>query len=119
MCPPSRLVFCVHGGKNGQIQTKPKITRLGEIMQTIAPAPKMLFCKPDEAKNSTHSGILLATQQEKPKTAKVINVGEGVTYKRNDTIIYKAYATTEVKLDDQEYILVSEEDIIGKLVEND
>ena len=111
-------LFCSRR-ENGQIQTKPKITRSGETMQTIAPAPRTLFCKPDEAKNETHSGILLATQAEKPKTATVINVGEGVTYQRDDIIIYKPYATTEVKLDGQEYILVSEEDIIGKLVEND
>lgn len=37
MYPPSRLVFCVHGGKNGQIQTKPKITRFRQAMEIVEP----------------------------------------------------------------------------------
>lgn len=88
-------------------------------MQTIAPAPGQIFAKPDEAEAKTKSGLLLDTKSaEKPRTAKVINVGDGVTfYRPNDTIVYKAYAPTEIKLEGVEYILVAAEDVLGKVIQ--
>lgn len=89
-------------------------------MQTIQPSSNYLFCKPDEAETKTQSGFILASSAaEKPKTALVINVGENVTYKPNNRIVYKAYATSEVKLNDQEYILIAQEDVLGEVVEVD
>lgn len=88
-------------------------------MNTIAPAAGYLFAKQEEAETKTASGILLAQgQADKPKIAEVINVGEGITYyKAKDRIVYKSYTTTDIKLDNKDYILVAVEDVLGKIVE--
>lgn len=87
-------------------------------MQTIRPANKYLFCKPEEATATTKSGIILAEAAvEKPKTAVVINVGAEVKgYSAKDKIVYKPYATTEFKLDGDEYFLIADEDVLGTVV---
>ena len=87
---------------------------------TIKPASKQLFCQPDEAEDKkTATGIFIAKQmQEKPQTATVINVGADVKgYAQKDKIVYKPYATTEIKLDGSEFFLIAEEDVLGTLVE--
>lgn len=88
-------------------------------MQTVKPASNQLFCKPDEAITKTASGILLEKKSaEKPRTAKVINVGDGVKgYQPNDTIIYKSYSTSEIKLNGNEFFLVEDRDVLGTIVE--
>lgn len=85
-------------------------------MQTIKPASKVLFCKPNEAENKTNSGILLGDAAEKPKTATVINSG-ATDYARDDVVVYKSYATTDVKLNGEQYILLHEDDVLGKVCE--
>lgn len=88
---------------------------------TVKPASQQLFCQPDEAETTTSSGILLtAKAADKPKTAKVINVGSKVTeFSQADTIIYKTYATTDIKLNGEEFFLIDEQDVLGRLVEVD
>lgn len=55
---------------------------------------------------------------EKPQTAKVINVGNEVKdYKTNDTIIYKPYSISDIKLNGEEYFLVDQIDILGTVLE--
>jgi chaperonin GroES len=90
-------------------------------MQTIKPASKHLFCVPKEASTKTNSGLLLTSKTaEKPHMADVINVGSEVkNYKSKDTIIYKPYATTEIKLAGKEYFLVAEEDVLGSVIETE
>ena len=87
-------------------------------MQTIEPGSIFLFCKPDEAETKTKSGLLLTDQAAaKPKTAQVINVGTDVKgYRAKDTIVYKSYATTDIKLNGEDYLLLSQEDVLGKVV---
>jgi chaperonin GroES len=89
------------------------------ITQTVRPAAHHLFCKPDEAETITKSGFFISeAAAEKPKTAQVLNVGEGVkSFKNPDRIIYKPYSTTEIKLNGEDYFLISEEDVLGVLVE--
>ena len=67
----------------------------------------------------TATGIFIAKQiQEKPQTATVINIGKDVEgYSQKDKIVYKPYATTEIKLDGSEFFLIAEEDVLGTLVE--
>ena len=84
-------------------------------MQTIKPAPKQLFCKPEEAVTKTASGILLDQKAaEKPRTAEVINVGDKVTaFSPHDKIVYKPYSTTDIKLNGEDFFLVPEDDVLG------
>jgi chaperonin GroES len=88
-------------------------------MQTIKPTADNIFAKPDETVKQTKSGFLLGEGAvEQPKIAEVINIGGKVTsLKSGDRIIYKSYSTTDIKLDDQDYILMKEEDVVGVVVE--
>lgn len=90
-------------------------------MQTIKPASKQLFCKSKDAITKARSGILLTAEAaEKPQMAHVINVGSDVKdYVPEDTIIYKPYATTEIKLEGKTYFLVAEEDVLGSVIETE
>lgn len=86
---------------------------------TVKPAKNQLFCKHDEAEAKTASGILLpSTATEAPKTATVINVGEDVLdFKPHDTIIYKDYTATEIKLNNDDFFLISVDDVLGTVIE--
>ena len=71
----------------------------------------------------TKSGIILTSQtQEKPQQAEVVAVGPGglvdgkevtMHVKVGDVVIFSKYAGNEVKLDDEEYIIVKQSDILA------
>ncbi|MBO7657103.1 co-chaperone GroES [Candidatus Saccharibacteria bacterium] len=64
----------------------------------------------------TKSGILLGEAKEKPAYAVVESVGKDVKdVKKGDRIVYKEYSTTEIKLDDKDYIILKEEDVLATL----
>ena len=75
------------------------------------------------AEETTKSGIVLPGQaQEKPQQAEVIAVGPGgvvdgkevtMQVKVGDKVIYSKYAGTDVKLGDDEYIVVKQNDIVA------
>ena len=75
------------------------------------------------AEETTKSGIVLPGQaKEKPQQAEVIAVGPGgvvdgkevtMQVKVGDKVIYSKYAGTEVKLSDEEYIIVKQNDIVA------
>jgi chaperonin GroES len=69
----------------------------------------------EEAVTKTASGLYLPEKAaEKPKIAKVVKIGKSVKeIKAGDRIVYKNYSTTEVTVNDKEYILVKEEDILA------
>lgn len=69
----------------------------------------------EEAETKTASGIYLPEKAaEKPKTAKVVAVGPAARQIKNgDRIVYKSFSTTEVKVGQEEYILVKEEDVLA------
>ena len=76
-----------------------------------------------EHRSTTKSGIILAAKaQERPENAEVIAVGPGgmvdgkevtMQVKVGDQVIYSKYAGNEVKLDDEEYIIVKQSDILA------
>ena len=71
------------------------------------------------AEETTKSGIVLPGQEkEKPQQAEVIAVGPGtedvkMEVEVGDKIIYSKYSGTEVKLDDEKFIIVKQEDILA------
>lgn len=85
------------------------------MSKDITPLASWVVTEPEEAVTKTASGLYLPDKAaEKPKTAKVLSVGKDVKeVKKGDRIIYKAYTTTEVKVDDKDYLLVKEEDVIA------
>jgi len=84
-------------------------------MAGLNPLADWVVAEQEEAVTKTASGLYLPDKAaEKPKIAKVAKVGKGVKeIKAGDRIVYKSYSTTEVKVNDKEYILVKEEDILA------
>ena len=82
----------------------------------LNPMPEYVVVQAEEAKPKTASGLYLPDNaQEKPKTAKVVAVGEAVSnVKVGDRVIYKnEYEATTVKVGDHEYTLVFKNNIIA------
>ena len=75
------------------------------------------------AEETTKSGIVIPGQlKEKPQQAEVIAVGPGGTVDGKEvvmnvsvgqTVIYSKYAGTTVEIDDEEYIIVKQDDILA------
>ncbi len=64
----------------------------------------------------TKSGILLGEAKEKPAYAVVESVGPEVKeVKKGDKIIYKEYSQSEIKMDEKDYVIVKEEDVLAIL----
>ena len=82
----------------------------------LVPLGDRLVIKQVVAEETTKSGIVLPGQaKEKPQEAKVVAIGKDVSseIKEGDTVIYSKYAGNNVKLDEEEYIIVKEEDILA------
>lgn len=90
---------------------------------TLVPLGDRVVLKQTEKEETTKSGIILAAKaQEKPVTAEVIAVGPGgmvdgkevtMQVKVGDQVIYSKYAGNEVKLDEEEYVIVKQSDILA------
>jgi chaperonin GroES len=83
----------------------------------IKPLADRVVAVREKAQAKTASGLYLPDNaKEKPVVAKVEAIGPGVkTLKVGDRIIYKDYSTTELKVDDVEYLIVKEEDVLATL----
>lgn len=89
----------------------------------LKPLGDKVVLKQLEAEETTKSGIVLPGQsKEKPQQAEVIAVGPGgivdgkevtMQVKVGDQVIYSKYAGTEVKLGEDEYIVVKQNDIVA------
>ena len=89
----------------------------------LVPLADRVVLKQLEAEQTTKSGIVLPGQEkEKPQQAEVIAVGPGgivdgkeikMEVKAGDKVIYSKYAGTEVKLEDEKYIIVKQSDILA------
>ncbi len=90
----------------------------------LKPLRDKILVKRLDAEEKTKGGIIIPdSAKEKPKQGKVIAVGTGkldehgkkieLCLKVGDRIIFTSYAGTEVKLDGEEYLLMSEDDVLG------
>ena len=89
----------------------------------LVPLGDRVVLKQLVAEETTKSGIVLPGQnKEKPQQAEVLAVGPGgmvdgkeitMTVKVGDNVIFSKYSGTEVKLDDEEYIIVRQNDILA------
>jgi len=87
------------------------------MSMNVNPLGDYIVAEPEEAPRKTASGLYLPEKSaEKPKVAKVLAVGPGAKQvKVGDRILYKSYSPTEVKVDNKEYLLVKEEDVLATL----
>ncbi len=82
----------------------------------LKPLGDRIVAKKEEPQTMTKSGILLGEAKEAPSYAVVESVGPDVkTVKKDDKIIYKQYSTTDVKINEVDYIIVKEEDVLATL----
>ena len=89
----------------------------------LVPLADRVVLKQLEAEQTTKSGIVLPGQEkEKPQQAEVIAVGPGgvvdgkeikMEVKVGDKVIYSKYAGTEVKLEEEKFIIVKQNDILA------
>ena len=88
----------------------------------LVPLGDRVVLKQLVAEETTKSGIVLPGQsKEKPQQAEVVAVGPGgmvdkevkMEVKVGDNVIYSKYAGTEVKLDEEEFIIVKQNDILA------
>lgn len=89
----------------------------------LVPLGDRVVIKQLVAEETTKSGIVIPGQnKEKPQQAEVIAVGPGgmvegkevkMEVKVGDKVIYSKYSGTEVKLDDEEVIIVRQSDILA------
>lgn len=92
---------------------------------SIKPLLDRVVLKVEEAEEKTKSGIILSSAaQEKPQFASVVAVGPGgivdgkevkMELKVGDKVITSKYAGTEVKLDDVEYTILRQSDVLAKV----
>ena len=89
----------------------------------LSPLGDRVVLKQLEAEETTKSGIVLpGNAQEKPQQAEVIAVGPGgvvdgkeveMQVSVGDKVIYSKYAGTEVKIEEEEFIIVKQSDILA------
>lgn len=89
----------------------------------LTPLGDKVVLKAIKEEEKTKSGIILTGEaKEKPQQAKVIAVGPGgivdgeevkMQVKVGDTVIYSKYSGTEVTLEDEDFIIVSQSDILA------
>ena len=84
----------------------------------LVPLGDRVVLKQLVAEETTKSGIVLPGQsKEKPQEAEIVAAGPDVKaeLKEVDTVIYSKYAGNTVKVDEEEYIIVKEEDVLAVL----
>lgn len=88
-------------------------------MTKLSPLAGYVLVRRLEEETQTASGIVLAdSAKEKPQKGKVIAVGAGKEGKQSQvkegqTVLFKKYGPTEVKVDNEELLILEEEDIFA------
>src|SRR5262245_17773879 len=90
----------------------------------IAPLGDRVLVRPANKEETKKSGIIIPdTAKEKPQEGKVVAVGKGkisdegkvlpMEVKAGDRILYGKYSGTEIKIDDEDYLILHQDDILG------
>ncbi|ESA36635.1 molecular chaperone [Leptolyngbya sp. Heron Island J] len=93
---------------------------------TVKPLGDRIFLKVSAPEEKTEGGILLPdTAQEKPQIGEVIAVGPGnrnengvhqpIDVNVGDKVLYSKYSGTDIQMSNEDYVLVSEQDILATL----
>ena len=94
------------------------------------PLHDRIVLKSIEAEAKTAGGIIIPdTAREKPQQGEVVAVGAGgrdetgklipIDVKVGDRVLFGKWSRTEVKIDDNEYLIMKESDVMGVLVETE
>jgi chaperonin GroES len=96
----------------------------------VKPLHDRIIVKPVAEEEETKGGILLPdTAKEKPMEGVVMAKGEGklldsgtvikLEVEIDDRVIFSKYAGTEIKIEDEEYLILREEDVLGIILEKE
>ena len=96
------------------------------IAVKLQPLGDRVVVQPAEREETTRSGIVIPdTAKEKPQRGSVIAVGKGrrdddgdripMDVSVGDTVLFAKYAGTEFKFEEEEYLILSEKDILAKV----
>lgn len=97
------------------------------MAEKLEPLGDRLVVKPIEREEKTKSGIVLPdTVKERPQEGEVIAVGPGrmtddgkrieMDVKKGDVVVYAKYGGTEIKIDEEDLMILRESDILAKKV---
>lgn len=88
----------------------------------IKPLGDRVLIEPISVEDKTESGIILpdTADKEKPEEGRVIAVGPGrpkkpMGVKKGDKVLFTKYGPNEIKIDNKEYLIAKEEDILAIL----
>jgi len=83
----------------------------------VKPLGENVLVKPEKQDKKTKTGIYLpeTASEERPQEGKVIAVGESkdIKVKKNQIVIFRQFSGTEVKINDEDYLLIKNEDILA------
>jgi len=90
----------------------------------IVPLGDKVVLKRQEAEDTTAGGIVLPdSAKDRPQRGEIVAVGDGhtkddgtkapLTVKEGDRVIFSSYAGDEIKVGDEEYLLLREADILA------
>ena len=91
----------------------------------IKPLSDYILIEPIKEEEKTKAGILLpqTAEKERPEQGRVIAVGPGrktlsgkvipVDVKKGDKVLFTKYSPNEIKIDDKEYLIAKQEDILA------
>ena len=85
----------------------------------ITPLADRVLVQAADAETKTASGIIIPdTAQEKPQKGSVVAIGKGtkdnpMTIKVGDNVLYGKYAGTELKYEEEDYLIMKESDILA------
>ncbi|HLI51961.1 MAG TPA: co-chaperone GroES [Thermomicrobiaceae bacterium] len=97
---------------------------MSTVQTQVRPLGDRVLVRPIEREEVTKSGIVLPdTAKEKPQRGEVLAVGQGrvndkgdrmpMDVKAGDQVLFAKYAGTELKIDEEELLILSEKDILA------
>lgn len=120
------------GGREGKVRKagsqqhsqRQQTTEGGETMKIRPLHDRILVKRIEEEEEVRRGGIIIPdTAKEKPQEGKVIAVGNGrvlengqkvpLEVKVGDRVLFGKYSGSEVKIEDEEYLILKEEDVFG------
>lgn len=96
-----------------------------KVKLNIRPLGDRIIVKRDAAEDRTEAGIYLPEKaKDTPKSGVVLAVGDGalntdtgeripLEIKKNDRVIFSSYAGTEIKIEGEDFLIMSEDDILA------
>jgi chaperonin GroES len=94
---------------------KSEIKKKGELVMKFKPLKDRVFVKYSEEAEKTAGGIYIPeSAKEKPQKGVIESVGSEVKeIKVGDIILFDKYSGSKINIDNNEYLIIKEEDILG------